>query len=66
VGIVWASLDVTDESSIQSFIKNLLKEHKNIYILINNAGSGFSGTLEQTSLSQAKEIMDINFFGYGV
>lgn len=56
-------LDVTDENSIQSLIENLSKECKNIDILINNAGSGFLGTLEQTSLSQAQEIMDINFFG---
>ncbi len=56
-------LDVTDESSTQSLIDNIINDYKNIDILINNAGSGFLGTLEQTSLSQAQEIMDVNFFG---
>ena len=43
--------------------KKLYPTYNNIDILINNAGSGFLGTLEQTSLSQAQEIMDVNFFG---
>lgn len=56
-------LDVTDEQSAQSVVNAVLHEHKKIDILINNAGSGFLGTLEQTSLAQAQEVMDINFFG---
>lgn len=56
-------LDVTHDHSIQSFVNNILNDYKNIDILINNAGSGLLGTSEQTSLSQAHEIMNINFFG---
>lgn len=56
-------LDVTQDHAIQTFVKNILDEYKKIDILINNAGSGLLGTLEQTSLSAAQEIMNINFFG---
>lgn len=56
-------LDVTDDSSIQSLIQDILKTYQKIDILVNNAGSGYLGTLEQTSLSQAQEIMDVNYFG---
>lgn len=56
-------LDVTQDRFIQSFVKNILHDYKKIDVLINNAGSGLLGTLEQTSLSQAQEIMNTNFFG---
>jgi NAD(P)-dependent dehydrogenase (short-subunit alcohol dehydrogenase family) len=56
-------LDVTQDHSIQLFVKNILEKYKTIDVLINNAGAGLLSTLEQTSLSQAREIMDANFFG---
>lgn len=56
-------LDITDDSSIQMIVASILQDYKKIDVLINNAGAGFLGTLEQTSLTQAKEIMDVNFFG---
>lgn len=56
-------LDVSDNQSIELVINEIVKNYGHLDILINNAGAGFLGTLEQTSLSQAQEIMDINFFG---
>lgn len=56
-------LDITNEHSIQKIVKNVLEDYAAIDILINNAGSGFLGTLEQTSLSDAQNVMDVNFFG---
>ncbi len=56
-------LDITDEVATQAIVNAVLQDYKKIDILINNAGAGFLGTLEQTSLTQAKEIMDVNFFG---
>ena len=31
--------------------------------MVNNAGYGFAGTIEETSTIEAKEIFDVNFFG---
>src|SRR3990167_2866528 len=56
-------LDVTDDHSAETLVNDILNKYQKIDILINNAGFGFLGTLEQTSLSQAQEIMDVNFFG---
>ena len=40
----------------------LLKRRK-IDILINSAGMGISGAVEDTNLEDAKFMFDINFFG---
>ncbi len=56
-------LDVVNTQSVQNVIDNILQQTGQIDILINNAGSGFRGALEQTTLSQAQAVMDINFFG---
>jgi short-subunit dehydrogenase len=56
-------LDVTSDESVQNLIDIIYDEYKKIDVLINNAGAGFLGTFEQTTLAQAKEMMDVNFFG---
>ena len=56
-------LDVTQVDLIGSFIENILDEYKKLDVLINNAGAGLLGTLEQTSLAEAQAVMNINFFG---
>ncbi len=56
-------LDVSDENSIQLVVNDIVKEYGHLDVLINNAGAGFLGAMEQTSLSQAQEVMDVNFFG---
>lgn len=57
------AIDVTDEHLVATAIKQILADYQRIDILINNAGAGFLGTLEQTSLTNAQAVMDINFFG---
>jgi short-subunit dehydrogenase len=56
-------LDVSDNKSIELVVNEIIQKYGHLDILINNAGAGFLGTLEQTTLSQAQEIMDVNFFG---
>src|SRR3990167_5285899 len=56
-------LDVTNEQSVQTVVNDLLQNNGRIDILINNAGAGFLGALEQTTLSQIQDMMDVNFFG---
>src|SRR3990167_242727 len=56
-------LDVTNEQSVQKVVNDLLQNNGRIDILINNAGAGFLGALEQTTLSQIQDMMDVNFFG---
>ena len=57
------SLDVTDPSAIEEAVKKGHKKFGRIDILMNNAGFGMGGSVEETSDSEARKIFDVNFFG---
>jgi len=66
--LVWGGdrkyLNVNDEKSIDNRIKKIIKGNiKGIDILINCAGYGLAGALEETTLEQAKANMETNFWG---
>jgi len=56
-------LDVTDHRSIDEVVDNVKKEFGRIDVLVNNAGVGFAGAVEETSLKELREVMEVNFFG---
>src|SRR2546427_2395740 len=56
-------LDVQDEHSVEACVRDVLGEHGRIDVLVNNAGAGFLGTLEQTPFEDLRRTMDVNFFG---
>jgi NAD(P)-dependent dehydrogenase (short-subunit alcohol dehydrogenase family) len=60
-GGIWLQLDVTQQDC-ESIISQAVKDHE-ITCLINNAGYGLRGVLEDLTLSQIREQMDTNFFG---
>jgi short-subunit dehydrogenase len=51
--------DVTDEAACRAAVEKIGK----IDILINNAGMGISGSVENTIVSDAKKLFEVNFFG---
>ena len=55
--------DVTDEEAVFSAVEKIMRGHGRIDVLVNNAGMGISGAVEDTSLPDAKAIFDVNFFG---
>ena len=62
-GIKPISLDVTKEENLVACIDQILKEAGSIDILINNAGSGYYGALEDMPMSDAKYQFEVNVFG---
>jgi NAD(P)-dependent dehydrogenase (short-subunit alcohol dehydrogenase family) len=56
-------LDVVDEGSISDCIDGVVADHGSLDVLVNNAGRGFVGTIEQVSMAEMREVMEVNFFG---
>ena len=54
--------DLLDESQIKAGIKEIIKEKRDIHVLINNAGVPHGGLLTMTSLKTMREVYDINVF----
>ena len=57
------ALDVVSDASVSSAVKQVLQDHGRIDVLVNNAGVGMNGAIEDTSDSQAKDLFETNFFG---
>ncbi len=56
--------DVTDRKRISELVKKIIKQYKRIDILINNAGMGIRGTIEDLREKDIMKIFNTNFFGY--
>ena len=56
-------LDVTDEASVQNAVRKVIESAGRIDVLVNNAGIGHHGPVEETDDDEAREIFDTNFFG---
>ncbi len=70
-GVVWANdlehdririvtLDVTDEEAVTGAVRAAEVEHGPLDVVVNNAGYGLVGAIEETSLQQARELFDVN------
>lgn len=56
-------LDVTSEKSTKTAVETILNVEGKIDILINNAGYGSYGAIEDVSLMEAKKQFEVNLFG---
>jgi NAD(P)-dependent dehydrogenase (short-subunit alcohol dehydrogenase family) len=55
-------LDVDDEKSVKSAIAQILNQKQRIDVLVNNAGWGLWGCVEDVSIDEFKEQFETNFF----
>ena len=56
-------LDVTDDASVEDAVRQVIDAAGSIDVLVNNAGLGIHGPLEETDDDEMKEIFETNFFG---
>lgn len=62
-GIVPIALDVTEEESMTSVVKQIRTEAGPIDVLVNNAGYGSYGSVEDVSMDEARRQIEVNLFG---
>lgn len=62
-GVQPLALDVTSDVSVAQAVSAVLKKANRIDVLVNNAGMGIAGSIEETSIEEAMRQFEVNFFG---
>ncbi len=63
LGAVVVAVDVTDERDLVSVVERITAERGGIDVLVNNAGFGLYGAMEDISLDEARYQFEVNLFG---
>jgi NAD(P)-dependent dehydrogenase (short-subunit alcohol dehydrogenase family) len=62
-GVRFLPLDVTDDDSVATAVREVIDRSGRIDVLVNNAGLGIAGAAEESSIEQARALFDTNLFG---
>ena len=57
------ALDVKDEATISETVNTIIDKEGQLDVVINNAGAGITGPIEETPNAEIKNNFDTNFFG---
>jgi NAD(P)-dependent dehydrogenase (short-subunit alcohol dehydrogenase family) len=56
-------MDVDNEDSVQKAVDTVMDKESRLDIVVNSAGFGLAGALEDTWIEEAKQQFETNFFG---
>lgn len=62
-GLFTTSLDITNYKRVDEYIKEVYEKEKRIDYLINSAGFGITGSIENTDIDLIKKQFEVNYFG---
>lgn len=62
-GVHVIKMDVTDEKTMQDGVETVIQYMGHIDVLINNAGYGYFGAIENVPMEEARRQLEVNVFG---
>ena len=62
-GVVPLRMDVTDDAYMEAGVRTVLEAEGRIDALVNNAGYGYFGAIENVPLEEARRQLEVNVFG---
>jgi 2-keto-3-deoxy-L-fuconate dehydrogenase len=62
-GLLYRAADVTDDAQVRDAVTEAVRELGGLDVLVNNAGIGAQGTVEDNSDAEWHRVFDVNVFG---
>ncbi len=62
-GVTFLDLDVASDTRVTIAVGQVIERFGRIDVMVNNAGMGAIGAVEETSIAQAQDIFNVNVFG---
>ena len=62
-GVTTFAMDVTDDASVTAGVARIVEEHGRVDLLVNNAGYGSYGAVEDVPIDEARRQFEVNVFG---
>ncbi len=56
-------VDIRNEAQVRAAVRQVIRREKRIDVLVNNAGIGVAGAVDETSTEEAQDLFNVNFWG---